>query len=153
MRNKKGQFVKTHDLSRHRIYSIYCGMMSRCNREANSNFNRYGGRGITVCDRWYYDFVAFVEDIGLPPTKFHQLDRKNNDKGYYLSNCRWRTPKENANNKSNCHLITYKGKTQSLTLWAEELGVPRARLYQRINQAGWSIKHAFTKPKSERLNR
>ena len=99
MRNKKGQFTTSHGLSRHRVYSIYRNMVNRCYRENTNGFDRYGGRGIGVCNSWYHSFEAFIKDMGLSPTNIHQLDRINNDGDYEPGNCRWVTPKENMNNR------------------------------------------------------
>lgn len=80
-------------------YAIWNGIINRCTNPANGNFADYGGRGITVCDRWRQDFANFYADMGSRPSRKHSVDRIDNDKGYSPDNCRWATPVEQARNK------------------------------------------------------
>lgn len=73
-------------------------MKQRCGNRKNKSFKNYGGRGITVCDRWQ-KFENFLKDMGSRPSNAHSLDRINNNLGYELSNCRWATWIEQANNR------------------------------------------------------
>lgn len=70
-------------------YTIWLNMKQRCSNPNKWDYPYYGGRGLTVCDRWLESVVNFVEDMGRRPSKNHQLDRIDNDKGYSLDNCRW----------------------------------------------------------------
>jgi hypothetical protein len=85
--------------------SAYGNMIYRCHNEASEDYEKYGGRGIKVCDRWLYGengkpgFDCFLEDIGVKPSPELTLDRENNDKGYSPDNCRWATRKTQANNR------------------------------------------------------
>lgn len=90
----------THGLAKTRIYSIWHGMIGRCYDKSNASYIRYGAKGIIVCDRWF-KIENFIEDMGLPPSKLHTLDRIKNTLGYHKLNCRWVTPKEQANNRTN----------------------------------------------------
>lgn len=95
---KTGQFVATHKSSRHPLYKTFITMHARCKKPTNPKYYRYGGRGITVCDRWE-DINKFIEDMGEKPTKLHTLNRINNDGNYEPSNCKWSTPVEQMNNR------------------------------------------------------
>lgn len=85
---------KTHGLYRHPIYSVWDNMKARCNNPNNGGYSLYGGRGISVCDRWN-DFKNFYDDMIKGYKKGLQLDRKNTDGNYEPSNCRWVTRSQN----------------------------------------------------------
>lgn len=82
-----------------RIYSIWVTMIKRCRNPNAHAYERYGGRGITVCERWH-TFTNFYADMGDPPPKL-TLDRIDNDKGYQPDNCRWATRSEQRLNSRN----------------------------------------------------
>lgn len=126
------QHIK-HGKEGSRIYRVWVGILQRCFNPKTIGWVRYGGRGISVCDKWL-QFEGFYEDMGEPPNDRMQIDRINNDGDYEKSNCRWATFKQQYNNKSNNRLVTYNGKTQSVTLWSEELGLDRMKVYQKLNQ-------------------
>ena len=80
-------------------YAIWCKIKSRCHNTNNRAYKDYGARGITLCDKWKHDFLAFYADVGPRPSVAHSIDREDNDKGYTPENCRWATKVEQARNK------------------------------------------------------
>lgn len=74
-------------------------MKQRCSEKSSGTYNSYFDRGIKVCDRWINSFENFLEDMGIRPENT-TIDRIENEKGYYPSNCKWSTFKEQNNNKS-----------------------------------------------------
>lgn len=83
---------------KHPLYTTWSNMLSRCTNPNTPNYENYGGRGITVCPRWFH-FKNFAHDVGQKPSKAHSLDRIDNDKGYSPANCKWSTRKEQNLNK------------------------------------------------------
>ena len=116
-------------------------MWDRCRNSNNPYWDRYGGRGICVCVRWR-SFTNFMEDMGPRPVG-RTLGRIETDEGYYPDNCEWQTPTQQNRNLSSNVLLTFQDRTQCVSAWAEELGIPRARIEGRIRR-GWSVEQALT---------
>ncbi len=120
-------------------------ILQRCHNPKSKRYAEWGGRGIKVCERWRHSFENFLADMGLKPTKRHTIDRHpDNDGDYCPENCRWATNKEQCNNKRNNHLITFRGKTQTLMQWSEELGINYGTLADRLKYNGWDLERAMT---------
>lgn len=124
-------------------YKAWYHIIQRCTNPNDNNYNNYGDRGIKVYKKWL-KFENFLEDMGEAP-KGLQIDRINNNKGYYKENCRWATPKQNSRNKRDNRLILYGGKIQCISAWAEELNISSGTLSSRLNR-GWSVRRAFITP-------
>ena len=115
---------KSHGMTGTPTYGSWVEMRVRCNNANTPNYHRYGGRGITICDRWQ-KFENFYEDMGEKPSEIHSLDRIDNDGNYEPDNCKWSTPKEQSRNCCTNRLITINGRTECVSFWAEHLNIPR----------------------------
>ncbi len=124
-------------------YYSYKHMIQRCTNTKNKNWADYGGRGITVCDRWRHDFAVFLADMGLRPARGYELDRIDNDGNYEPGNCQWATRTEQNNNKRSNTLLAWEGRVQTLQQWADEVGVSSSLLCQRIGRLGWPLGEAL----------
>ena len=139
-RETTGDLNRTHNMSRTHIYGIWCSMKERCNNPQCKSFKNYGGRDITVCERWL-EFENFYADMGERPEGL-SLERIDNNKGYSLDNCKWATRKEQMRNSRRNRMIEYQGQTKCLSEWAQMFGMRFERLRERLN-AGWPIEKAL----------
>jgi len=132
-------------------YGIWTGMIKRCINKNCVSYKYYGGRGITVCDRWLpknNGFANFFADMGECPPGL-SLDRINNDKltnGYSPENCRWSTRSQQHRNYRQNRLEIFDGRTQCIASWAEEFDLPWMVLYDRVYKLNWPIEKALTIP-------
>lgn len=127
-------------------YSAWRSMWQRITDRNCKKYDRYGGRGINICDRWK-KFENFQMDMGEKPDGM-SLDRINNDGDYCPENCRWATSRMQTRNYARNVKVTFRGRTQCLADWAEELQMPYQRLWERIRIYNWPIKDAFFQPKT-----
>lgn len=128
-----------------RLYYSWRHMKERCYNPSCHDYRHWGGRGITVCDAWKNDFLAFKEwalangyEEGLT------IDRIDNDGNYEPSNCRWATRAEQSNNRRCLHYLTYEGETKTISEWSRITGINTTTIYMRINTYGWSVEKALT---------
>jgi hypothetical protein len=137
------------------LYNRWKDIKQRCNNPTRITYARYGGRGIKLCKRWH-DYVAFAADIlekiGPPPTRRHQLDRIDNDKGYTPGNMRWATPKQQIRNSRSVRLITIQGKRMSVIEWCEHFNLS-VNTFRFRKRKGLSDKAALTTPVDKRYSR
>lgn len=135
-----------------REYRAWCAMNARCYCLTTSGFERYGGRGITVCDRWRESFTNFLADVGICPPGY-TLDRYPDNKGNYEpGNVRWATTREQSRNKSSNRPITIDGVTHLLIEWAEMVGMKKVTLGHRLRK-GMDPKAAVFTPVKTRTQR
>ena len=135
---------KRYGIAAHPDYRLWANMRNRCSNPNHPNYQNYGGRGITVCDRWQ-SFRNFIADLGARPSSDYSIDRLDVEGNYEPNNCQWATRPEQDNNKTNSHLITYQGRTQTLTQWAKEVGINYQTIFNRL-KVGWSVAEALTLP-------
>lgn len=149
-RNRIGQFVSPNGFYNAALSEVWNSMKKRCYNPKAINYERYGARGITVCDEWLNNMGLFcVWALANGWKKGLQLDRIDNDKGYCPDNCKFSTAKEQANNRRSNVNITYKGKTQTLKMWAAELGIEYGTVHKRINRLHWTVQKTFETPTRE----
>ena len=137
-----------HNLSDSRLHSIWSNMKRRCYSIDNQAYRNYGGRGITVCDEWlgkdgFINFYNWAMENGYSDEL--TIDRINVNGNYCPENCRWATPKEQANNTRQNRIITFNNESYTMAEWADILKMEYHQLAWRINN-GWSIERAFTEP-------
>lgn len=133
-----------HGLHKHPLYRTWQNVKDRCLNPKNPYFHNYGGRGIRMFQEWQVSFPAFLKAIGERPTTLHTLDRKENNGNYEPGNMQWATKKEQAQNMRKNRLLTLHGRTQTLTMWAEEIGLVPSTLQYRLKQGGMSVEAALT---------
>ena len=111
-------------------YQTWRAMISRCEDPKADRFQQYGGRGISICDRWRNSFQNFLADMGQRPagTFIERIDVNGN---YEPGNCKWETQARQARNKSTNKLITFRGETRPLIEWSEKLGINYSRMRAR----------------------
>ena len=135
--------VRKHKMCYTRLYNVWSGIKQRCQNPHNTKYQNYGGRGIKICEEWqdFGNFMQWALNNGYDETL--TIDRINYDGDYEPCNCRFITIQEQQFNKSTNHLITYNGRTQTLTEWANERGIKRNTLDARINRSHWDIGRAL----------
>lgn len=128
-------------------YRCWVAMVSRCENKNVERYPSYGGRGITVCERWRASFENFYSDMGPRPSTEHSIDRVDVDGNYEPSNCRWATKKEQANNARQNIKVVIGGRTLSLqdAIVAAGSVVTYGTVRNRITR-GWEPVRAVTTP-------
>ena len=118
-------------------YRSWSSMIYRCENQKHAHFDKYGGRGISVCAEWRASFECFLIDMGQRPEGM-TLDRRDNDGNYSKDNCRWATrSQQNANQfhpkKPGLGMVLHhEGIALTVKAWSERLGIPVATIHKRI---------------------
>lgn len=150
---KNNPHSKTHGMKNTKFYGKWIMMKRRCRDKKCQVYKNYGGRGISVCDRWlkfenfrddmYQFYLEHVKEFGEKDTT---IDRINNDGNYCKENCRWATLIEQGNNKTNSRYLIYNGEKLTITQWADIVGISEDVIRFRLDKYGWNIKDALTIP-------
>ena len=125
-------------------YAIWQAIIQRCTNPNARTWNRYGGRGITICERWR-SYVNFITDVGKRPSPTLSLDRIDNMRGYEPGNCRWTDIKTQARNTRLNRRLTVNGQSRPITEWAELFGIKPNTIATRL-RSGWSEARAVQEP-------
>ncbi len=130
----------THNMTGTPEFVIWKGMHSRCRDMGNSGYALYGGRGITVCERWS-KFENFYADMGQRPDGM-TIEREESNGNYEPSNCRWATPTEQANNTSRNKMIAVGDRIMTMAMWSREPGAAAYGAIQARLLRGWPAERA-----------
>lgn len=125
-------------------YSIWANMKRRCLDKKNKSYESYGGRGITICERWL-NFANFLDDMGRCPIGC-SIDRIDNNKGYCKENCKWSTPIEQAANRRSSVLFEWKGEMLNIYEIARRCGMKTQTVFMRVYEYGMTIEQATSIP-------
>lgn len=123
--------LKKHGYKNHHLYDVWNHMIQRCTNKNHKQYASYGGRGITVCNRWE-KIETFIEDMSKGWKQGLTIDRIDNDKGYSPENCRWANQFVQSRNKRSNVNITLDGRTQCLMDWCIEKSLNYQTVCSRI---------------------
>lgn len=138
--------MRTGKISDTKIYGVWQGMKGRCYYPNHKHYKNYGGRGITICDKWLNDSCAFISwALENGYKEGLTIDRIDNNKGYSPDNCRWITNKENCRNMRKCHIVELFGKKKNWQTWCEELGISKKSIEHIVERHKISYEEAFDK--------
>ena len=152
-----GNGRKTHGLcprgTQPAEYKVWAGMKARCFNPNHSAYRDYGGRGVSVCERWttgeagLTGYECFIADMGARPGQNHTIERTNNDLGYCPDNCEWATRHVQARNRSNNHVVTVLGQTMILHDAIAKFAVVSKAAVRNRMKAGWTAEAALLTPR------
>lgn len=124
----------THGGSKTAEYRVWCHMIGRCYNRTDSAYEKYGGRGIEVSERWRESFNAFLVDMGDRPSSKHSIERKDNDGPYSPDNCVWATDAQQARNRRSTQWVILGGEKMTTTEAEKKLGLSRGCVYMRARR-------------------
>lgn len=125
-------------------YRSWSAMRARCSNPNLKEYPRYGGRGITVCERWQ-SYENFLADMGRRPSLQHTIDRIDVNQGYFKENCRWSTAQEQQNNRTKHTYLEVDGVIKTQAQWLRCFSIKKATFRTRLRN-GWDVKTALTSP-------
>jgi hypothetical protein len=134
----------THGMTRTPEHRTWSGIKTRCTNPRSALWKHYGGRGITMCERWRVSFEAFYADMG-PRPRNGSIERLDNDGPYAPENCVWIDRWQQQRNMTTSHRLTFNGETLLLADWARRCGISSHTLTYRL-KSGWPIDEALTTP-------
>lgn len=136
---------------RHPDYCIWMKMKSRCLNPNDKSYKNYGGRGITVCDRWKNSFENFISDMGWRPNKNYSIERIDYNGNYCPENCKWIHKSEQTKNTRRVKLIEYNGTMHCLSDLCKMLNLPYATMRHRVYVLGVSFSEAIKYPQHYKM--
>lgn len=143
-------YRRTHGMSRTRLYRIWSLIKDRCENKNNPAYERYGGRGIRLCDEWHSSSSFFDWALNNGYSENLTIDRIDNDGDYCPENCRWADIYTQSNNTRRNRYMTLNGKTQTLAEWCTEYDMPYKTVHSRLNRQRWDLEKALTTPIDKR---
>lgn len=136
---------KTHGMTESPEYATWTRIKTRCYNPRDISYHNYGGRGIFVCERWLNSFSNFLSDLGLRPSNSHSIERMDYNGPYSPDNCIWATKLSQANNTRKNRLLTFAGKTLTISQWSRETGIQSRTLLYRLKHR-WTNEKILTTP-------
>lgn len=148
LRNERTRAAKTtHGLSsginRAKEYGVWVSIKVRIYNPRSKYYDKYGGRGISMCPQWRESFTSFLRDMGPRPSDRHSIERVDVNGDYCPSNCVWALPVTQQNNRRNNTRVLFRGETKNLGQWARHFGIKPSTLCQRLKH-GWTMERALT---------
>ncbi len=141
------------DGERSREYTIWTKMKYRCLNPNSKDYAHYGGRGITVCDRWKNSFPNFIADMGYRPSSDYSIERIKVNEGYNPDNCKWIPKREQPKNTRVTKLIEHNGEKLDLTDWCKKLNLNYHMMRHRVNDLKFDFSEAIKYPKGVKLKK
>lgn len=144
-RRRLREMTTTHGDTDSKEYRAWCKMKERCDVASAAGYANYGGRGISICERWR-SYEAFLEDMGRAPSAKHSIDRVDGNGNYEKGNCRWATATEQVRNRRTTLRVIIGGVEKTLFEWCEAFKMPYHAVYLRISRRGWAPVDAIAVP-------
>lgn len=124
---------RTHGKSKTKEFGVWCGIKNRCFNKKVPAYKWYGGRGITVCERWL-TFENFLEDMGERPDDNHTIERKDVDGNYEPGNCIWLHKSGQSENRRVVDRLVFNGVSDTISGWSKKTGIPYGTIYRRRSE-------------------